>query len=164
MIVADKIVEGLIENSQGNFHHGFTYTNSPLSAAVGLAVLEVMEKKDLVKRSREMGEYLLGRLNELSEKHPSIGEVRGKGLHLGVEFVKDRATKEPFPADAAFADRLKTMAQARGVLFFVGRGFIDGTLGDQLFLCPPLIISRDEAEEIISVLDESLSQLEAELL
>lgn len=164
MTVSDEIVEGLVENSQGMYHHGLTYVNNPLAAAVGVAVLDLIGSMDLVNRSREMGEYLVRRLNELAKEHPTIGEVRGRGLHLGIEFVKDKETKEPFPADIAFANRFKATAENKGVLFFVGRGFIDGVLGDQILLCPPLIITYEEAEEILAAIDGSLGELESELL
>ena len=164
MIVADKIIDVLVEKHGGKFHHGHTYVHNPLSAAVGVAVLDIVKEKGLVQRSKEMGSYLLAKLEGLYEKHPTMGEIRGKGLMVGVEFVKDRATKEPFPSEVGFGDRLMETARDKGVLLFTGRGFIDGIVGDQLLLCPPLIISQDEIGEIIATLDESLAELEGELL
>lgn len=164
MIVADKIIDVLVEKHGGRFHHGHTYVHNPLCAAVGVAVLDIMKEKGLVERSREMGEYLFAKSKELCEKHSTMGEIRGKGLMVGVEFVKDRATKEPFPSEAGFADRLMETARDKGALLFTGRGFIDGIVGDQLLLCPPLIISQHEIGEIIATLDESLTELEGELL
>lgn len=163
-IVHDKIIDVLVNQGDGTFFDGYSHSGEPLSCTVGIAVQEFVKKNKLIERAKEMGTYLQGRLEVLYEKHPSIGDVRGRGLHVGVEFVKDRVTKEPFAAEVGFASRLSNAAMDRGVVLFTSSGFIDGQLGDQLVLCPPLVISKDELDEVIAVLDESLGELEQELL
>jgi adenosylmethionine-8-amino-7-oxononanoate aminotransferase len=85
-------------------------------------------------------------------------------LMIGFEFVRDRALREPFPLRAGFATRLAETALEKGAFLFTAQGFIDGQAGDQLLLAPPLIISREEIDEIMVILGESLSQLEAEVV
>ena len=164
MIVADKIIDVLVEKYGGKFHDGHSFSGNPLSAAVGVAVLDIIKEKGLVERAKEMGNYLLAKLKELYEKHPTMGEIRGKGLMVGVEFVKDRATKEPFPPDIGLTGRLCQRVLEKGVFVYPGGRCIDGVAGDQIFIAPPLIISQDEIDEIVAALDESLAELEGELL
>jgi len=163
-IVGDKIVDVLKEKNKGKFSHGHAYQGNPLSCAVGVAALNYFKKENLLKRAKERGDYLIGRLQELSTKHVSIGDIRGKGLMVGVEFVKDRDTKEPFPSEAQFAIRLTQMALDKRVILFGMQGCVDTISGDEILIIPPLCISEGEIDEIVIVLDESLTQLEEELL
>ena len=83
---------------------------------------------------------------------------------IGLEFVRDRATREPFPLEAGFAHRLAEAALKKGVFLFTAQGFINDQAGDQLLIAPPLIITREEIDELMDVLDSCLSKLENELL
>ncbi len=94
-VIAKEAIHDTIKKGTGNFIHGFTYGQNPQSCAIGLAVLEYIEKNDLIDRSRLLGKYLLERLNGLL-KHSIVGDVRGIGLFAGVELVSDKLTKEPF--------------------------------------------------------------------
>lgn len=163
MIIKEGLIDVILEQYDGKFHHGFTYVGSPLTAAVGVAVMTILERENLVERSREMGEYLMERLETLYA-HPTVGEVRGKGLMTGIEFVADRETKRPFPPEVGFAGLVAGKAMARGVSLFATGGFIDGVAGDQILLTPPLIVTHDQIDEIISVIDVCLTELETELL
>jgi adenosylmethionine-8-amino-7-oxononanoate aminotransferase len=165
MIVSDKIIDVLVEKFQGDFRHGQTYTGNPLAAAVGVKVLEIIRRDGLVSRAKERGEYLLRRLRDLYDRHPIIGEVRGRGLMVGAEFVKDRETKEPFPQEIDFPQRLVKAAQDRGVLIWVVAGNVAiGAGGDQLRLTPPLIISEQELDMVIEAIDQALTEVEEEVL
>ncbi len=163
IIVAEKITRVVIEKLEGKFRHGQSYAGNPLSAAVGLAVLDIIERENLVDRARESGEYMIERLEELYS-HPTVGEVRGRGLMVGVELVKDRETKEAFPPEIGLTMQVRARTMDKGVLIFPGGSCIHGVAGDQIFLTPPLTISREEIDEIVTALDASLSQLEKELL
>jgi len=99
LIVADEITDVLIQKREGQFYNSYSHCGDPLSTAVGAAVLKFIKAHDLVEKARQKGEYLLTNLKELAGKHPTMGDVRGKGLQLGVEFVKDKETKEPFPTE-----------------------------------------------------------------
>lgn len=165
IIVADKIIRVLLEKFQGHFRHGQTYSGNPLAAAVGAKVLEIIKRENLTARAKARGEYLQQKLKELAGRHPIIGDIRGKGLLVGVEFVKNRETKEPIPAEVGFSRRLIKAMLQRGVLVSAPAGNPGiGAGSDQLRLTPPLIISEAELDIIVATLDDVLTELEAEAL
>jgi taurine-pyruvate aminotransferase len=131
-----------------------TYGGHPVSAAVALRNIEIMQAEKLVEHSAEMGSYLLDGLRSLM-RHAVVGDVRGKGLLLGVELVKDRATKEPVGAEqmSAVAD----FCRDNGVL--VGRGGGGRRYGNTITLSPPLVITRAECDRIVGTLDRALSAI-----
>lgn len=159
VIVRDSIVEQFIK-SKSNIVGGHTSCANPLSSAVGLAILRYITENNLIEKCAEMGKYLKKRLIELQEKHPIIGDVRGMGLMIGIEFVKDKETKEPFSPDAKIAATVTGEAMERGVIVFPGTGTADGILGDHILLTPPFIITEEHADEITSALDQSIRAVE----
>jgi adenosylmethionine-8-amino-7-oxononanoate aminotransferase len=164
MIVSDKITEVLVSEFQGRFHHGQSYTGNPLSAAVGLKVLEIIRKEGLTVRARERGRYLLQRLQALRDQHPTMGEVRGRGLIVGVEFVRDRDTRERFPREVGYARKLMKAARDRGVLVSAPTGNSAFGESDQLRLTPPLIISEQELDVVVESIDQAVTEVESQLL
>jgi alanine-glyoxylate transaminase/(R)-3-amino-2-methylpropionate-pyruvate transaminase len=126
--------------------HFNTYGGNPVSVTQGLATLEVIDHENLQQNARVVGGYLKDGLLELQHKHALIGEVRGLGLMLGVELVRDRRTKEPATTQAA---EVLELAKERGLL--LGKG---GLYGNTLRIKPPLCISRDDAHFIVQCLDE----------
>jgi len=128
--------------------HLSTFGGNPVSCAAGIATLEVMLEQDLPKQSRAKGEYVMKRLGELQAKEPLIGEVRGKGLMIGVELVEEPKNKTPAPAKAA---RIKELMRARGVL--IGAG---GVKGNVLRIQPPLVIAEQQMDTLIDQLAESV--------
>lgn len=128
--------------------HFNTFGGNPVSMAQGRAVLRVIEKEGLQKNSLEIGAYLTDGFDKLAEKHPIIGEVRGKGLMLGVELVKDRNTKEPARDEcAAVFEKCKDL----GLL--IGKG---GLFGNTLRIKPPMCIHQGDADFMLEVIDEAL--------
>jgi len=125
-----------------------TFLANALNAAAGCAALDVLREDGLVARSERLGEHVLERLRSMLAEHPAVGEVRGRGLFVGLELVRDRTSQEP---DAELAGRVQTALREQGVL--VGRG---GRYGNVLILAPPLVI--DEA-----ALDDGLDTVAAEL-
>jgi adenosylmethionine-8-amino-7-oxononanoate aminotransferase len=126
------------------FVHGFTWSHNALGAAAGLAVLREL-KAGLVDRSRELGERLLdGLRGELAEA-PTVGDVRGLGMMIGIELVRDKETNEPFPRSAAVAERILQAARESGLLLYSSTGHVDGTDGDLVVLGPPFCLSDEEA-------------------
>src|SRR2546430_2865438 len=123
-----------------------SYGGNPLAAAAGLASLEIILKQDLVKNAERVGKVMLGRLEELKEKYQCVGDVRGKGLMLGIELVRDRATKEPLA---------KTVTQA---LYqeCLRRGLVAMTYAPSVRINPPLTIREDAALAGLAILDEAL--------
>ena len=163
VIVNDKIVDTFVRN-KSNLVGGHTFSANPVSCAIGLAVLKHIQENNLLEKCAEAGAYLKKRLTELQSKHRIIGDVRGMGLMLGLELVKDMSTKEPFPTEAKVAAKLTRECMKRGAMVYPGSGTADGIVGDHILLTPPYIVTREHNEELISVLDESLAVVEKQLL
>lgn len=137
------------------FHHGHTYGGNPVACAAGLAALRQIQERRLVENARTMGHYLRARLERLAERFGFIGEVRGAGLLQGMEFVRDRRTREPFPPEVRPGKRVARAAQARGLILRAGDDF--------LALAPPLIVSRADVGAMCDILEAALATVEQEL-
>ena len=137
-----------IAKTTTNRVHFNTYGGNPISTTQGLATLEVIDQENIQAHAKLVGEHLLGKLKQLQERHPLIGDVRGKGLMLGVELVRDRTTKEPATTEAA--DVLEKCRE-RGLL--IGKG---GLFGNTLRIKPPMCLTLDDADFLIACLDETL--------
>jgi len=140
-----------IAGSLGGKLHFNTYGGNPVSCAVGRAVLRVIEKEKLQQNCLERGNQLLDGFRKLQEKHDIIGDVRGHGLMLGVEFVKDRKTKEP--ATAEFAEIFED-CKNHGLL--LGKG---GLKGNVMRVKPPMCISSEDVDFAIEVLDQAIAKI-----
>jgi adenosylmethionine-8-amino-7-oxononanoate aminotransferase len=162
VIVRDKIVESF-KRGKSNIVGGHTYSGNPVSCAIGIAVLTHIQENNLIEKCAESGDYLKKRLIELQANHRIIGDVRGMGLMVGFELVKDESTKEPFPTDAKVSRRLTQECMKRGAIVYPGTGTADGIVGDHILLTPPYIINREQVDELISILDESLTVVEKQL-
>jgi adenosylmethionine-8-amino-7-oxononanoate aminotransferase len=132
-----------------NFLHLHTYGNHPVTCAAGLKNIEIIQKEDLVRNSREMGSYFLDGLKTL-ERHPIVGEVRGTGLWLGLDFTSDKKVRAPFPLQRM--NNIITRAKQLGVLF--------KTMGFALEFAPPLIITKKDIDEALEVLERCISEEE----
>ncbi|MGH2681541.1 MAG: aspartate aminotransferase family protein [Actinomycetota bacterium] len=126
------------------FVHGFTWSHHALGAAAGLAVVREL-KAGLVDRCRELGRRLLEDLRAELAEAPTVGDVRGLGLMIGIELVRDRETNEPFTRSARVAERILEAARASGLLLYSSTGHVDGSDGDLVMLGPPFSIADDEA-------------------
>jgi alanine-glyoxylate transaminase/(R)-3-amino-2-methylpropionate-pyruvate transaminase len=131
--------------------HFNTFGGNPISVTQGLATLEVIDQDNLQENARSVGDHLRARLLELQERHALIGEVRGMGLMIGVELVRDRQTKEPASKEAA---NVLELAKERGLL--LGKGGLDG---NTLRIKPPLCITRNDADFIADCLDAIFNSL-----
>jgi adenosylmethionine-8-amino-7-oxononanoate aminotransferase len=128
----------------GGFVHGFTYSHSPVGAAVAGEVLRILETENLVEASASKGDRLKALVTERLGSHPNVGEIRGRGLLVGLELVADRATRRPFPRAAHLIEGVMACARADGVLLYHGTGNADGTNGDTVLLGPPFVITDGE--------------------
>ncbi|MCC6315083.1 MAG: aspartate aminotransferase family protein [Thermomicrobiales bacterium] len=146
-----------------SFVIGHTSSGNPLSCAVGTAVLRYIRDRDLVANAAAVGAYFLGRLRALQDRHPMVGDARGLGLLCGVEFVQNRATKRPFPPDWRVSKRVAAATLARGLISYPGSGTVDGVAGDHLLYAPPLTISHEQIDDLVAILDESLTAVAADL-
>jgi alanine-glyoxylate transaminase/(R)-3-amino-2-methylpropionate-pyruvate transaminase len=146
VVTTPEIAQSLV----GKVHFN-TFGGNPVVSAMGQAVLEVIEKDNLQANSLKIGSQILDGLKKLKEKHPIIGDVRGKGLMLGIEMVKDRATKEPATAECA-----SVLESAREMGLLLGKG---GLRGQTIRFAPPMCLTAADADFLLEVLDESFSQL-----
>ncbi len=157
----ERIVDVFEELADG-FQHGHTYSFNPGSAAIGLAVLEYLDDHDLVANARTVGAHLRERLEECYE-YEFVGDVRGKGLMCGLEFVADRETKAPLDPDVGFGDRLFEAGLDNGLITYPGGAHVDGERGDHVLLTPPLSIDEDDADELVDRLHATLAAVERTL-
>jgi adenosylmethionine-8-amino-7-oxononanoate aminotransferase len=146
----------IVREGRGDFVHGGTFSHHALGAAAGLATLRYIQKHDLVAASASKGAWLKARLQAALGDHPHVGDIRGQGLMLGLEFVANRATKEPFPAKVRLARRLADAAFERGLILYPGQGTVDGVLGEHVMIAPPFVITDDQMDEIVAILVEAL--------
>jgi 2,2-dialkylglycine decarboxylase (pyruvate) len=156
--LAATITNSLIEEDcvGKGFLHVTSHVSDPLPAAAGLAVLEVIEEERLVERAREQGGYLLGRLRELQAAHEQIGDVRGRGLLVGLELVEDRESRRP-------ADALGAAVTAECLRRGLSMNIVRVGSGANCFrMAPPLTISEDEIDLAVEILDSSLKAVLAE--
>jgi adenosylmethionine-8-amino-7-oxononanoate aminotransferase len=130
------------------FVHGFTWSHHALGAAAGLAVLGEL-KAGLIDRSRELGARLLDGLRSELADAPAVGDVRGLGLLIGIELVRDRETNEPFRRADHAAERVLQAARDSGLLLYSSTGHVDGTDGDLVLLGPPFSLTDDEASLLL---------------
>ena len=163
VLASERVVDAFRDGS-GQFVHGFTYSGNPMSCFIGLQVFRYMRQHDLFDRPAPLGAYLEEKLKALASRHSLIGDVRGRGLLFGLEFVQDRATKEPVSPDLALTERIVSRAQEMGVMVIPGvRGANYGRGGDHIQISPPYIIERDQIDQVVDVLDKVLTEIEAEL-
>ncbi len=140
----------------GAFVHGFTYSHQPVAAAVAREVLRILETEDLVAASATKGELLRELVTTALDGHPAVGDIRGRGLMVGVELVADLATRVPFPRAARVTEAVVRGARERGVLVYSSTGHADGTNGDTILLGPPFIVTDDELRRIATVLADAV--------
>jgi len=156
-VLASDVVVGTIERGTGVFLHGFTYNAHSVSAAAGVAVLDYIRDNKLFERVAPAGKELRSALEPL-KKFSVVGDIRGMGLLLGIEFV--RSGTEPFPADARIADRVAADALEAGVLTYPMQGSVDGKRGDHLLLAPPFTISSAQIEILATALNKAIGELD----
>mgnify|MGYP003582391729 CR=1 FL=1 len=131
--------------------HGYTYSGHPVACAAGLVTLDLTIREDLAGNAADVGAYLLARLRAVMDRHEVIGDVRGKGLMIAIELVHDRKTKEPFSPVDPYPGRVSDACLANGVML--------RTIVNKFIISPPLILKREQADEIASVLDHALATI-----
>jgi adenosylmethionine-8-amino-7-oxononanoate aminotransferase len=162
-VIADGRILGLMEKNKSNFISGHTYSAHHLIAAVGVEAIRFVLKNDLVRKAKENGHYFIQGMKSLAT-HPIVGDVRGKGLFAGIEFVRDKRIKEPFPLKAQISAKVGAEALKRGLITYPGSGSVDGVEGDHILMAPPLTIERSEIDQVVSILDDSITTVEKQLL
>ncbi|MFJ3463372.1 aspartate aminotransferase family protein [Achromobacter spanius] len=161
-VMAQQHIVQAMQQGSGFFQHGHTYLGHALACAASLAVQDVIRRDGLLERVRVQGAGLAQRLQAALGEHPHVGDIRGRGLFMGVELVQDRATKQPFDPELTLHARIKREAMARGLMVYPMGGTLDGRLGDHVLLAPPFIISDDEldqlTERLAGAIDAAIAQ------
>jgi adenosylmethionine-8-amino-7-oxononanoate aminotransferase len=160
-LVKDHVMEPIVEGS-GSVMAGHTYSANPQSAAVSVAVLDYIDYHGLVQAAEEKGRDLLGQLTAMAQNCEIIGDVRGKGLLLAVEFVSDRASKAPFPASLGLTSRIIDKAFDKGLLIYPAAGGLDGA-GDAVIISPPFVISPEEMGLLVRTFEETIREVMQEV-
>ncbi|RFU27012.1 hypothetical protein B7463_g9333, partial [Scytalidium lignicola] len=155
VLIGEKIVRALSDGT-GQFVHGQTYQGMPVQAAASLEVQRILREENLVENVRIQGAYLEKLLHSHLRRHPNVGDIRGKGLFWGIEFVKDKETKTPFDPKLAVASRVQKLAfsEPYNMTLYPGTGCADGTAGDHVILAPAYIVTKQEIEHIAQVTAE----------
>ena len=149
--IYDQIAAGT-----GFFQHGHTYLGHPVATAAAGAVLTEMLDRDLVSSVHQRAAFLHSQLQRHFSRHPNVGDIRGRGFFWGLEFVQDKASKQPFDSEFKLAARLKKAAFDHGLICYPMPGTRDGKSGDHVLLAPPFIASDDELESAIGGLKAAL--------
>jgi len=151
MLCTGSIYEA-IEQGSGFFQHGHTYIAPPVACAASLAVLNAILGRGLLARVQEKGEKLQAALEAEFGQHPNVGDIRGRGLFRGLEFVEDRDTKTPFDPARGVNRRLKQAAFEAGLICYPMGGTVDGRTGDHVMLAPAFIIEDEQIGELVEKL------------
>lgn len=155
LMVSRRIYDA-VQAGSGFFQHGHTYMGHPMACAAALAVQRAIVEEKLLLQVQAEGVFLRAALKARFADHPHVGDIRGRGLFLGLELVADRATKAPFDPKAAVHKAIKAQAMARGLMCYPMGGTIDGTAGDHILIAPPFIIGAEEIEIIVDRLGEAV--------
>jgi adenosylmethionine-8-amino-7-oxononanoate aminotransferase len=146
----------LIREKSGNFIHGHTFSHHPVAAAAGLAVVDILEKENLVNRAQELGVYLGKKLKTLRD-HPHVADIRGVGLMWAVEFAEDRETHTPFPRRMQLTEKVFDALMDAGIITYKCAGFHNGD-GDAIMLGPPFTILREDLDRVIEAMVPALEK------
>jgi adenosylmethionine-8-amino-7-oxononanoate aminotransferase len=162
-VLAKPEFVGEVRSRSGSFVIGHTSSGNPLSCAAGAAVLRYILDHQLVENAARVGAYFKARLEELAQRHEMVGDVRGLGLLLGIELVRNRERKAPFPVAWSVGQRIGAATLTRGLVSYPGSGTMDGVAGDHILYAPPLTVNERQVDELIEILDASLASVEADL-
>jgi adenosylmethionine-8-amino-7-oxononanoate aminotransferase len=158
MVLASREMVEVVASS-GGFQHGHTYASNPVSCAAGAAVIKEMLRQDLISNAAVMGRLLQQKLFELMARSNIVGDVRGKGLLNAIEIVADKETKRSFPSEHRAIQRIQRIGIDNGILLY-SRRTANGAHGEWLMVTPPLTITADEIDELVSVLEKTLKGFE----
>lgn len=153
-IASDKVIEPILAGTK-SVMSGHTLSANPQACATALAVLQYIEENNIIQEVENKGIYLRDQLEKLKPLFTFIGDVRGKGLLLGIEFVQVAATKTPFPRKLQVTQKMIEIAKEKGLLIYPAGAGIDGINGDSIIISPPLTISKKEMDELVHLLTET---------
>ncbi|MCY9697509.1 aspartate aminotransferase family protein [Paenibacillus alginolyticus] len=160
-LVKDHVMEPILKGSK-SIMSGHTYSANPQSAAVSLAVLAYIEEHQLVRAAELKGSYLLGQMRQMADQIEIVGDVRGQGLLLAMEFVSNRTNKLPFPSELGITSRIIEKSFQKGLLVYPASGAVEG-VGDAIIVAPPFVITEEEMDQLVRILDESIREVMAQV-
>ncbi|MCP3673232.1 MAG: aspartate aminotransferase family protein, partial [Gammaproteobacteria bacterium] len=151
-LLCQKYITDVITEGSGFFQHGHTYMGHATGVAGGLATLKYIIEHNLLDNVIKRGTQLSNLLDQNLSNHPHVGDIRGRGLFIGIELVANKATKEPFPSTLNVNKLIKSEAMKQGLLCYPMGGTIDGQNGDHILLAPPFIITEDQIIDIATII------------
>ncbi|OCT51744.1 putative aminotransferase [Cladophialophora carrionii] len=161
VLVHKKVVD-VLRKGTSSFNHGHTYQAHPVGCAATLAVQHILRREGLVANVARLGKHLYPLLLDTFGSSKYVGNIRGRGLFWGLEFVRDKVTREPFPPAVGFGVRYQATCFELGVAVYPGSGTIDGKRGDHAILSPPYNVSWVELGRIVEVMKKAYDQIEQE--
>ncbi|MDZ7343034.1 MAG: aminotransferase class III-fold pyridoxal phosphate-dependent enzyme, partial [candidate division KSB1 bacterium] len=162
MLTREDIVT-TIRESGSEFLHAQTFAHHPVACAAGLATLRYLQQHDLLARCKEMGALLHQELQARLASHPFVGDIRGRGLLAGIEFVKDKTSGAPCPRAWRVVESVAATALAHGLVVWTNVGHVDGKDGDLILLAPPFIVTDEQVREIVTILSRVLDLVAEEV-
>lgn len=154
----ERLYDRIID-ADGEVISGHTYSGHTTACAAGMAVQNIILRDKLIEKASADGHYLRARLAETIGDLDFVGDIRGRGLFIGIELVADRETKEPYDPEIRLFDQVRRRAFANGLICYPSGGNVDGLRGDHIILAPPYTATRNEIDEIIDKLAETLRQI-----
>ncbi len=154
-ICNDKIFDTIMVKGSGHFVHGHTYASNPLSCGIGVKVLEIIERENYIENARKMGDIFNEKLKNLLDL-PYVGDVRGKGLLSGIEFVENKVTKMPLETSKNYKGLITNVCLENKIVVYPGSGTYDGVRGDHILLAPPINITEEQINDLYSKLEKSI--------
>jgi adenosylmethionine-8-amino-7-oxononanoate aminotransferase len=160
VLMSEKIVKALSDGS-GQFVHGQTFQGMPIQASAALEVQRILREEKLLENVKVQGAYMEERLKSLLGNHPNVGDIRGKGLFWGIEFVRDKNAREPFHPGLGVAQRVLDCAicPPYNMCVYPGGGTVDGVSGDHIILAPSYIVTKDDIDHIVTVISDVISEV-----
>lgn len=149
----------LIRQKLGDWNHGGTFSHHPVACAAALATLHILHGEQLVENAANLGPKLGQMLNDTLGDHPHVGDIRGRGLFWGIEFVQNKNSKEPFPVSHHLAWEIWQRAFDKGLIVYYSQGCADGQNGDLIMLGPPLIVTEPQLVEMVQLLAEAVREV-----
>ena len=164
VLVDDIVYDVLKESTAHSFIHGHTFGGHPASAAAGIETLRIIREEKLIEHVAEMGKFWLPRLKELKKRSRIVGDVRGKGLMIGIEFVRDnKNSRDPFDPSLNVRGKIAGQCLENGIYVYPGGYSVNGVAGDHILLAPPYIVKEADLDRITELLDRSIGEVEARL-
>ncbi|KAI7772925.1 hypothetical protein LA080_013061 [Diaporthe eres] len=164
VMLSEKILN-VVKQGTGEFIHGLTYEAMPVQAAAALEVQRIIREENLLDNVSKQGAYLQQRLREVLGNHPNVGDIRGKGLFWGLEFVEDKATKQPFDPKLGIAQKVLDLAISPrfNMTVYPSTGCVDGIKGDLIILAPSYTITEKDVDHIVTTVSEVIRSVFSKL-